>query len=70
MNAISPGFIDTPMTQAMPEAARIAIVAAIPSERMGVPNDIANAAAFLVSEQSSYITGTNLAVNGGVHLYQ
>lgn len=70
VNAVSPGFIDTPMTQAMPEAARAEVIAAIPSERMGTPMDIANAVAFLVSDQSSYITGTNLSVNGGVHLYQ
>jgi len=70
VNAVSPGFIDTPMTQAMPEAARNAVTASIPTERMGLPEDIANAVAFLASEQSSYITGTNLSVNGGVHLYQ
>jgi acetoacetyl-CoA reductase len=70
VNAVSPGFIDTPMTQAMPEAARQAVVAAIPSERMGVPDDIANAVAYLASEGASYVTGTNLSVNGGVHLYQ
>lgn len=70
VNAISPGFIDTPMTQAMPDAARAAVVAAIPTERMGVPDDIANAVAYLASDEASYVTGTNLAVNGGVHLYQ
>lgn len=69
VNAISPGFIDTPMTRAMPEAARMAVTASIPTERMGAPEDIANAVAFFASEQSSYITGTNLSVNGGVHLY-
>jgi acetoacetyl-CoA reductase len=70
VNAVSPGFIDTPMTRAMPEAARNAVVADIPTERMGEPEDIANAVSFLASEASSYITGTNLSVNGGVHLYQ
>ncbi|MBC7623099.1 MAG: acetoacetyl-CoA reductase [Aeromicrobium sp.] len=70
VNAISPGFIDTPMTQAMPSAARAAVIASIPTERMGVPDDIANAAAYLASDDASYVTGTNLAVNGGVHLYQ
>jgi acetoacetyl-CoA reductase len=70
VNAISPGFIDTPMTQAMPDAARSAVIAAIPIERMGVPADIANAVAYLASNEASYVTGTNLAVNGGVHLYQ
>jgi len=70
VNAVSPGFIDTPMTQAMPEAARQEVIYAIPTRRMGVPDDIANAVAYLASEASSYVTGTNLAVNGGVHLYQ
>jgi acetoacetyl-CoA reductase len=70
VNAVSPGFIDTPMTKAMPDSARQAVVATIPSERMGVPDDIANAVAYLASEGASYVTGTNLSVNGGVHLYQ
>jgi NAD(P)-dependent dehydrogenase (short-subunit alcohol dehydrogenase family) len=58
------------MTKAMPDSARQAVVATIPSERMGVPDDIANAVAYLASEGASYVTGTNLSVNGGVHLYQ
>ncbi len=70
VNAVSPGFIDTPMTQAMPQTARQAVIDSIPSQRMGLPDDIANAVAFLADEASSYITGSNLAVNGGVHFYQ
>jgi acetoacetyl-CoA reductase len=70
VNAISPGFIDTPMTKAIPDAVRAGIVASIPTERMGTPDDIANAISFLASDASSYVTGTNLSVNGGVHMYQ
>ena len=70
VNAVAPGFIDTPMTQAMPQDKRDEIVTAIPAARMGMPQDIANAVRFLVSERAAYITGTNLAVNGGAHMYQ
>lgn len=70
VNAVSPGFIDTPMTQAMPANRREEVIAAIPSARMGQPEDIANAVRFLVSERAAYITGANLSVNGGVHMYQ
>ena len=70
VNAVSPGFIDTDMTRAMPDDIRNEIIATIPAGRMGEPDDIANAVSFLAAESSSYITGTNLSVNGGVHLYQ
>lgn len=70
VNAVSPGFIDTDMTRAMREDIRNEIIATIPAGRMGQPDDIANAVSFLAAESSSYITGTNLSVNGGVHLYQ
>jgi NAD(P)-dependent dehydrogenase (short-subunit alcohol dehydrogenase family) len=59
MTPFMPGFIDTPMTQAMPEAARQEVIQAIPSQRMGLPDDIANAVAFLANDASSCITGTN-----------
>ncbi len=70
VNAVSPGFIDTDMTRAMRDDIRNEIIAAIPAGRMGEPDDIANAVSFLAAEGSSYVTGTNLSVNGGVHLYQ
>ncbi len=70
VNAVSPGFIDTDMTRAIREDIREEIVASIPAGRMGGPEDIANAVVFLAQESSSYITGINLSVNGGIHLYQ
>jgi len=69
VNSISPGFIDTEMVKSIPDEQRNAIVAAIPVKRIGQPQDIANAVAFLASEDSSYITGVNLAVNGGVFMH-
>ena len=69
VNAVSPGYIDTDMTRAIRDDLREEIVAAIPAGRMGYPDDIANAITFLASDESSYITGTNLSVNGGLHMY-
>ena len=69
VNAVSPGYIDTDMTRAIRDDVRAEIVARIPAGRMGYPEDIANAIAFLASEASGYITGTNLSVNGGLHMY-
>lgn len=67
VNAIAPGFIDTPMTQAIPEEIRKQKVAAIPLKRMGNGRDIANGALFLVSPLASYITGITLHINGGTY---
>jgi len=69
VNAVSPGFIDTDMTRAIRDDVRGEIVASIPAGRMGLPEDIANTIAFLVSDDASYITGTNMSVNGGLHMY-
>ena len=66
-NAVSPGFIKTPMTDALPEAVKTHFVARIPLARMGEPADVARAALFLSSDESSYITGQVLNVNGGVY---
>ena len=67
VNAVAPGFIDTAMTQALNESQQEAILRQIPLGRMGDANDIANAVAFLASEEASYITGTILHVNGGMY---
>ncbi len=69
VNAVSPGYIDTDMTRAIRDDIREEIVSSIPAGRMGYPEDIANAIAFLASEESSYITGANISVNGGLHMY-
>jgi 3-oxoacyl-[acyl-carrier protein] reductase len=65
-NAIAPGFIATEMTDALPEAARDAAAASIAMGRFGTPEDIAAAAAFLASDDASYITGQVIAVDGGM----
>ena len=67
VNAVSPGFIDTAMTQALNESQQEVILQQIPLGRMGDATDIANAVAFLASEEASYITGTILHVNGGMY---
>lgn len=66
VNAIAPGFIDTDMTSAMTDEAKQATAARIPLGHIGRTEDIANAVAFLVSDQANYITGQVLAVDGGL----
>jgi 3-oxoacyl-[acyl-carrier protein] reductase len=68
VNAVAPGFIDTDMTRALPETARTALLAQVPLGRLGSPDDVAHAVAFLASPQAAYITGTTLHVNGGMYL--
>lgn len=65
-NVVAPGFIETDMTAAMTPDARVALSARIPLERLGRPQDIAGAVAFLASEHASYITGQVLVVDGGL----
>lgn len=67
VNAIAPGFIETDMTQALPEAQREKLLTQVPAGRLGQPEDIAAAVAFLASEEAAYITGTTLHVNGGMY---
>jgi 3-oxoacyl-[acyl-carrier protein] reductase len=66
VNAIAPGYIDTPMTQALPEEARKAIVEATPLGTMGTPRDVADAVVLLASPMARYITGCVLPVDGGL----
>ncbi|EKS73044.1 3-ketoacyl-(acyl-carrier-protein) reductase [Burkholderia sp. SJ98] len=68
VNCIAPGFIDTDMTKVLPEEQRTALTASIPLGRLGAPEDIAHAVAFLASPFAGYITGTTLHVNGGMYM--
>ncbi|MCE5393356.1 MAG: 3-oxoacyl-ACP reductase FabG [Acidithiobacillus sp.] len=66
VNCVAPGFIATDMTAALPDAQRQLLLQQIPAARLGTPNDVAAAVAFLASPESGYITGETLQVNGGM----
>ena len=68
INCISPGFIKTAMTEKIDEKFKEIIVSKIPSARLGEPEDVANAVVFLASNQSDYINGETLHVNGGMYM--
>ncbi len=68
VNAVAPGFIQTAMTDALPDKAREELVNLIPNGRLGTPEDVAAAVRFLISEDASYITGQVLHVNGGMYM--
>ena len=68
VNAVAPGFIDTDMTQGLAPELKERILAAIPLERLGTPDDVAAAVRFLASEEAGYITGHVLNVNGGMYM--
>jgi 3-oxoacyl-[acyl-carrier protein] reductase len=68
VNAVAPGFIATAMTDALSEKVREELTSQIPLERLGSPEDIANAVVFLAAESSGYITGQVIAVNGGMYM--
>jgi 3-oxoacyl-[acyl-carrier protein] reductase len=68
VNCVAPGFIDTDMTRALPDAQREALIGAIPLGRLGQPEEIAGAVVFLASPEGAYITGETLHVNGGMHM--
>jgi len=68
VNSVAPGYIDTDMVKAVPEAALRSIIAQIPVGRLGKPEEVAHCALFLAAEESSFITGETLSVNGGHHM--
>ncbi|MEW5769734.1 MAG: 3-oxoacyl-ACP reductase FabG [Pseudomonadota bacterium] len=68
VNCVAPGFIDTDMTRALPEAARAKLLERIPLGKLGSADDIAHAVAFLASEGAGYVTGSTLHVNGGMYM--
>ncbi|WP_448100779.1 acetoacetyl-CoA reductase [Luteibacter jiangsuensis] len=68
VNTVSPGYVGTDLVMAVPEDIRAKIIAQIPVGRLGRPEEIAHAVAFLTSEDSSWITGSNLAINGGHYM--
>jgi 3-oxoacyl-[acyl-carrier protein] reductase len=68
VNAVAPGFIDTDMTRELPEAQKEALLSAIPLRRLGNPEEIASAVAFLASPGAAYISGETLHVNGGMYM--
>ena len=68
VNAVAPGFIETDMTAAMPEAAKTATLASIPMQRLGSAGDVARTIVFLAGSEAGYITGQVLAVDGGMSM--
>tara|TARA_R110000787_G_scaffold258744_1_gene363975 strand:- start:701 stop:1435 length:735 start_codon:yes stop_codon:yes gene_type:complete len=68
VNTVSPGFIDTDMTQTLTEEQKEGIFAQVPANRLGKPEEIAHAVAFLASDSAAYITGETLHVNGGMYM--
>jgi 3-oxoacyl-[acyl-carrier protein] reductase len=67
-NAVAPGFIDTAMSQAIPQKEKEFLIKQIPMERLGTPEDVAEAVLFLASPAADYITGQVLKVNGGMYM--
>ena len=68
VNAVAPGFIETDMTDALPDEQKLALLGQVPLGRLGRPEEIANVVAFLASDQGGYITGETLHVNGGMYM--
>jgi 3-oxoacyl-[acyl-carrier protein] reductase len=68
VNAVAPGYVETDMTAGLPEAAKAKMMEMIPLARLGSAEDVANAVAFLASDEASYVTGEVLRVNGGMYM--
>ena len=68
VNCVAPGFIETDMTEELPDATRAAMLSNVPMARLGQPEEVAAAVGFLASDQASYITGETLHVNGGMYM--
>lgn len=68
VNAVAPGFVETDMTEVLPEAVKETSCKQIPLGRFGKPEEIANAVAFLASEEADYITGQVISVDGGMSM--
>ncbi len=68
VNCIAPGFIETPMTEKLDLKRKDAIISSIPMNRIGTPKDLSSAIIFLASQESSYITGQTLHINGGLYM--
>ena len=68
VNSIAPGTTDTPLVQAWPEETRQALIKQIPLGRLGLPEDVANVALFIASDEAQFITGTTINVNGGMYI--
>ena len=68
VNVVAPGFIETDMTRGLPDEQRSALAGQIPLGRLGTPQDVSAAVAFLASGRAAWITGETLNVNGGMHM--
>ena len=69
VNTVSPGYVGTSMVMSIKEEIRDKIIAQIPQGRLASPEEIAGAVAYLTSDEARYVTGANIAVNGGLHMF-
>ncbi|MBL8507693.1 MAG: acetoacetyl-CoA reductase, partial [Chitinimonas sp.] len=69
VNTVSPGYIATEMVMAVKEEIRHAIISGIPVNRLGLPEEVADLVVYLAGDKSGFITGSNIAINGGQHMY-